>query len=184
MPLPFIVTEAKSTPVIGPAPSFKPWTFHCQDGRQTGPEGEVLTQGLQEIPFDLGSICQSSLHMVKILGSWKVVRKNRNEHIGSVVEQGFFLVEQFFVNFFLAMNWMGPLWGPRQMATYREESRSSQQVNATVGPSAGVHITSSSWSLSLNFFLMTKEMSTDLPWLLHWDTKCCWVRCYKNIFLV
>ena len=95
MPLPFIVTEAESTPVIGPAPSLKPWTFHCQDGRQTGPEGEMLTQGLQEIPLDLGSICQSSLHMDRILGPRKVVWNNRSEYTGSLVEQGFFLVEQF-----------------------------------------------------------------------------------------
>ena len=32
-----------------------------------------------------------------------------------------------------------------------------------------IHITPSSWSLSLTFFLMTKETSTDLPCLLHCD---------------
>ena len=54
----------------------------------------MLTQGLQEIPLDLGSICQSSLHMDRILGPRKVVWNNRSEYTGSLVEQGFFLVEQ------------------------------------------------------------------------------------------
>ena len=40
MPLPFIVTEAESTPVIGPGLSLKPWTFHCKDGRRAGTERE------------------------------------------------------------------------------------------------------------------------------------------------
>ena len=55
----------------------------------------MLTQGLQEIPLDLGSICQSSLHMDRILGPRKVVWNNSSEYTGSLVEQGFFLVEQF-----------------------------------------------------------------------------------------